>query len=265
MSVCVEARAGHGWRRRLVAGALAALALVAACRAGETPAMPDAGDFLAALPEALGTYDTERLRRLVDDFNRGQRQRFGQNDTDWTPPAVDYTQFTVTDYGTYFILDQRWVERGHSEGIDGGVDRHAAIVFAKFPVTEAARLEGPVYPFDNRHLILLAPAHDSCLGDLIPSGSVAVYDLRRGREIFRADLPQDTIALTKVVAIGRNAVRFTTVDESPIEGDGCEVGGRVRRHTSAVEVRCQPESDRCRLVRKTLGVVRACQTIGGCD
>lgn len=220
--------------------------------------------FLATLPEVLGAYDETRLQQLVDDFNRRQQESYGQSAADWVPPAVGYTQFAIADFADYFVLDQKQVERPHSDGIDDGVDGHTAIFFTKFPVRETVRREGPAYPFANRNLVLLAPARDSCLGDLIPAGAIVVFDLRQGKDIFRAELPPGTISLNEVGSHSLNTIRFKTMDETPIAGDGCEVGGRVLRRSNNVEVRCQAKTGQCRMTRKIRSAVRGCESIVGC-
>lgn len=283
MFACTETRAGKDWRRIIFLALVAGLVATMACSPVEPPAsvaaVPGVEDakqkaakdptdpdvFLATLPEVLVGYDETRLQQLVDDFNRRQQESFGQNAMDWAPPTVGYTQFAIADFGDYFVLDQKRVERAHSAGVDDGVDGHTAIFFAKASVREIVRREGPAYPFANRNLVLLAPATDSCMGDLVPGTAIAVFDLRLGKDVFRAELPPGTISLNGVGSHSVNAIHFTMVDETPIAGDGCEVGGRVLRRSSNVEVRCQPETGPCRMTRKIRSVVQDCESIGSCD
>lgn len=225
--------------------------------------------FLATLPAVLGSYDEERLQALLEAFNRKQQTKYGADDLSNFTVQEGYTQFNAVAYQDYFILDGKVVEQAHTEGIDAGVDGHVAIVFAKAPLREIVRLEGPAYPFKNQNLILSAPAHSSCLDDMVPVGSVSVFDLARGKEIFRSDLLPGTISLGGVSSSRDDAIGFVTVDETAVSASaatkGCDVGERVRIRTNDVEVRCQPQSGVCRMVRKTMSAVQGCPSIGGCD
>lgn len=231
--------------------------------------------FVSQLRSGAKPLTLDRLIAQTTAFNADQRLQYK------LPPAVDgdsgeplpegLIQIEALKAAPYFLLEVMEVVKGHSNGIDGGVDRFSTLVLRANPVDVVETLPARTHAIPGTALRLAIGDQRTCEGEA-PGSQFRVIGFAGGfRTVYRRSLPENTSSYSVDENPVGGGVNLETTSFSPLpesaqqQGEMCEVGEQVLWHTSTFRIRCTGVSKASCRVSRTATRHVACQPVGSCD
>jgi hypothetical protein len=225
------------------------------------------GQWLEEFPSALKTFDSKRLRKLMDAFNGDKAKRFGKpvDSSDSDDRQKGFVILELIDkWPDLFVVKSLETTRSHSasSGIDDGVTEKKAYAFDR-KTLERVWSSGRVTRVQNFYVGIVGLL--DCGGDR--SGDKAeIFDVKTRRVIHTESLRSPKTSATVTVDKGGAIVISYVTEEWAEEEGGCEVGSKVVPVAVTHAIKCSSETNASCLSsvsEKRQGV--RCQHVSGCD
>lgn len=221
--------------------------------------------FADILLTEFKTFDPEKIKSRIEMHNLEIRKKFNLTDDQIAMPK-DFHRFELVDSANYAALNQEFVQKAHTDGVDDGLDLIKTDIFSKTPFQKVLSTEGPVYFIPKSDKVISLPTENSCLGN-VPTGAGRVYNLKTQKEIFKFDFPDGTREAVILENTKPNEFHFDLVLETPLTNPQttCEIGDPVQIIKTSYLITCHNDNASCLLVANETERADGCPHVGGCD